>query len=141
MFQHLKIRKYLERIQKQLNREDFIDLFLSTEVLGFSDSEMGEEEYSTLNNVLNQLYLEIESNKEFSLLILDETDYVFPYPLGWAKLHCFNNQAKGITLYFKGYAYKLFLNNIKKSVVLNVFEIQEPRNKEVIATNLGRGFV
>lgn len=135
MFYKSKVKKYISRVQEDLKSEDFIDLFINTDVLGFSDSEMGEEEFEILERILNQIYSKIIS-EPYQDLLLDDSDYLIPYTLGWVKIHCYDRKPEGLTFYFKNNAYKLFLNRLTKQVSLNVLDITTPKMASIVAKNL-----
>lgn len=136
MFEKFKIMKYIELISKEFKKDDFTDLFLDSDVLGYSDSKFGKETYNNLEKILGNVYNMIKTNSEYSLLIKDTDGYLIPYTLGWVKLHVINNSPRGVTLYFNNKAYKMYVNNHLKTVNLNVLDIKEPRFSKVIEKNL-----
>lgn len=136
MFNKLKIKKYISNIQGVFMSDDFTDLFLDSNVLGYSDSEFDEKTYLKLSKLLENVYTKINTNSEFSELILDGSDYLVPYTLGWVKLHVREDNISGLTLYFNNKAYKLYCNSYNKSAYLNVLNISEPRNIKIIEQNL-----
>lgn len=136
MFNKYKVRKYVSSIQNIFTQDNFTDLFLETDILGYSDSVFDKETYFKLSKIFNDVYTVINSNLDFSELLLDGSDYLIPYTLGWIKLHVMQEEIKGITFYYKHKAYKLYLNNINKTVNLNVLDIKEPRSISIIQENL-----
>lgn len=137
MFYKSKLKKYLLNIQNTVNSDSFIELFYNSEVLGYVDTEFDKNMYAEFKLVLNEIYVKINENIDFSYLLLDNDSYIIPYTLGWIKIHVINDKPIGLTFYFKNKAYKFYLNDLNKKVNLNVLDIKEPRNLNIIKNNLG----
>lgn len=136
MFTRYFINKYIQGIQEELMQDDFVDIFLDSDILGYSDSEFDEDTYFKLLEFLEIVYNKIIINKDFKKLIFDGDGYLIPYPTGWIKIHEINNKPKGFTFYFSKYTYKLFLNDYTKTVSLNALEIAKPRYANRVSNNL-----
>lgn len=137
MFYRNRLKKYIMNIQDIVTSDRFIEIFYDTEILGYVDSELDSNVYTDLKLVLEDVYVKIKENIEFSYLLMDNDDYLIPYTLGWLKIHTTNDSPTGLTFYFKNKAYKFYLNDLYKKVILNVLDIQEPRNVQIIQNNLG----
>lgn len=136
MFSKYFINKYIVSIQEFLESDNVVDFLLNLTNQAYSESNYKKEDYKKFKQLLTELNFKIDKNPEYSKLLNDGDGYVIPFSLGWVKLQKINNSPMGLTVYFKNYSYKLYLDSYTQSLIFNTISTKEPSFAKEVRSNL-----
>lgn len=130
-----KVKRYISNITRHINSDDFLHLFSSCSVLGYTQTTLDEEDYKTMQNVLNKMLEDIDKQPEFRQYLCVEDGYLIPNGSEWVRLTVNNDKPIGLTMYLED-TYKLFTFENRKLVTFSKTPKSNARGIRFIKENL-----